>query len=37
MATYGKKKRSILPLLSVLRESDVASKAKHKPSKKRGQ
>jgi hypothetical protein len=37
MATYGKKKRSILPSLSILRDSDAGSKAKHKPPKKTGQ
>jgi hypothetical protein len=37
MATYGKKKRFILPSLSILRDSDAGSKAKHKPPKKTGQ
>ncbi|KAI6710798.1 hypothetical protein JHW43_006672 [Diplocarpon mali] len=35
MATYGKKKRSILPSFSVLRDSDTGSKSKEKE-KKRG-
>ncbi|KAK0116651.1 hypothetical protein ONS96_012506 [Cadophora gregata f. sp. sojae] len=36
MATYGKKKRSILPSFSVLRDSDNESKPKKDKSKKRG-
>ncbi|PVH80623.1 hypothetical protein DL98DRAFT_654570 [Cadophora sp. DSE1049] len=36
MATYGKKKRSILPSFSVLKDSDNESKPKKDKSKKRG-